>query len=404
VNVVFENPGEIDVRAIRTFGVSAKENADAIGFFGTGLKYSIAILLREGMSIEIISGLERFVFQKKEVAMRGQTFEVITMNGEEMSFTTRLGVNWKIWQAFRELYCNCTDENGKAFLLEDVDEPEVGKTKIVVTGKAFVDCFIERQNIIFEAPGELRMMGDSDVEVYNKPSKSLFYKGVRVLDFEKPAMFTYNVKRKLDLTEDRTLLRQSQGMDLLPTLFAKSTDRSVLRRVLTASSDTQEGDFGFGGLLWSTHLIGDVFREVLSEEFKANNDKLNRSARELQRHLIKSAASKHYEEVEMTEVEEKQLKRATKIIMKVWKDFSQYQIMIVDTLGQDTYALADMNERIIVLSRKAFEQGTKFLTSTMIEEYMHLKTGFGDCTRSLQTHLFDSLCTLIENHIIKEPI
>jgi hypothetical protein len=46
--VVFENPGEIDAAAIRTFGVSVKEGENPIGFFGTGLKYAIAILLRTG--------------------------------------------------------------------------------------------------------------------------------------------------------------------------------------------------------------------------------------------------------------------------------------------------------------------------------------------------------------------
>ena len=36
--IVFENPGEIDVAAISTFGVSVKETDNPIGFFGTGLK------------------------------------------------------------------------------------------------------------------------------------------------------------------------------------------------------------------------------------------------------------------------------------------------------------------------------------------------------------------------------
>ena len=38
MSVVFENQGLVDVRAIKTFGVSVKENENQMGFFGTGLK------------------------------------------------------------------------------------------------------------------------------------------------------------------------------------------------------------------------------------------------------------------------------------------------------------------------------------------------------------------------------
>ncbi len=54
--VIFRNKGVIDPSSITTFGVSSKENPGAIGFFGTGLKYAIAILLREGCDITIHAG------------------------------------------------------------------------------------------------------------------------------------------------------------------------------------------------------------------------------------------------------------------------------------------------------------------------------------------------------------
>ena len=54
--IIFENPGEIDPVAIITFGINVKESDHPIGFFGTGLKYALAILLREGQPITIQSG------------------------------------------------------------------------------------------------------------------------------------------------------------------------------------------------------------------------------------------------------------------------------------------------------------------------------------------------------------
>jgi hypothetical protein len=106
----------------------------------------------------------------------------------------------------------------------------------------------------------------------------------------------------------------------------------------------------------------------------------------------------------MTEVEKAQLEKAVKICSAVFPDFGDYKILIVKTLGQTTMALADINERTMVISKSTFMVGTKFLVSTMIEEYAHLKTGHGDLTRGLQTWLFDQVCTMIENHITKEPM
>lgn len=107
--IIFKNKGAIDVRAIKILGVSVKKD-NAIGFFGTGLKYAIAICLREGCPLSIWSGGEEYSFTTKKVAITGQDFDVVCMNGEELGFTTELGKTWKLWQAFRELYCNCTDE------------------------------------------------------------------------------------------------------------------------------------------------------------------------------------------------------------------------------------------------------------------------------------------------------
>lgn len=40
MKVIFRNKGEMNVRAITTIGVSVKGDDSALGFFGSGLKYS----------------------------------------------------------------------------------------------------------------------------------------------------------------------------------------------------------------------------------------------------------------------------------------------------------------------------------------------------------------------------
>jgi hypothetical protein len=47
----------------------------------------------------------------------------------------------------------------------------------------------------------------------------------------------------------------------------------------------------------------------------------------------------------------------------------------------------------ILLASKLFEQGKKEIVRTLIEENEHLKTGFKDCSRAFQNHLFNLFLT-----------
>lgn len=402
--VVFENDGSIDPRAIKTFGVSAKEKEDPIGFFGTGLKYAIAIFLREGLTVELYTDGKKFLFEKRAIEMRGKAFEVITMNGEELPFTTHLGTNWKLWMAFREFYCNCLDEDGHIYI---DDSPcfriEEDKTRFVVSGSGVVDLFNTKDQIVLSLPDKLKISSGA-VDIFNHPSKSLYYRKIRVMDYDKPSLYTYNLTEQTELTEDRTLRNSDQAMSLVSRCISSMTDKHAIRRILTAPDAFMENELSFSNIFFWDENVSPEFLEILDEEYRLNNDKLNKSAKEYQKRRLNKMASKHYQPTPLTLVEKKQLDRASEIISKIWPDFTDYKIMTVKTLGIETMALADTLERTIVLSRKSFEMGTKFLTSTLIEEYMHLKTGHTDFSRGLQTHLFDTLCTMIENHVIGEPI
>ena len=61
-----------------------------------------------------MSGLKVYSFAVRSEVVRGKTFNMVCMNGEAIGFTTDLGKNWELWQAFRELYFDCTNEFGKA--------------------------------------------------------------------------------------------------------------------------------------------------------------------------------------------------------------------------------------------------------------------------------------------------
>jgi hypothetical protein len=402
-SVVFKNKGIIDERSIRTFGISAKVNDNPIGFFGTGLKYAIAICMREGLEVQILSGGQSYRFEKKVIEVRGKKFEIITMNGEEMPYTVDLGKNWQIWQAFRELYCNALDEGGEVDLIDGAPKQDTDSTQVVVTGSKFTAAYHDRGSIVLRLGSHLKVHGDN-VEIYRKPSRFVFYRGIRVLNLPNQSLYTYNLIDSCDLTEDRTLLIPSYDLRKISKAVAMLKCKETIRNIVTASTDDFEHGLNYSDLHDIDSEISPEFLEVIGNEYVRNNDKMSHSARDFLIKKMAKRAVKNYESEPLTEVEQKQLDRAKMICKKILPDFENFPIVIVKSLGQTTMAMADRQENAMVISKASFKMGTKFLVSTLIEEYTHLKTGFHDCTRQLQTHLFDSICTIIEDHVIREPI
>lgn len=405
-SILFRNAGVIDERSIRTFGISAKVGTNPIGYFGTGLKYAIAVLLREGCELELLADDKYYSFTKKKIEQRGKEFEIIIMNGVELPFTTELGKNWEVWQAFRELYCNALDEAGEASVSEQGEViNSVGETVFVARGPKIEEAYKMKDKIVLRLPDRLKISeGIDGVQIFDVPSNHLYYRGIRVGDLPAPAMLTYNIMSEMTLTEDRTLKNVQNGFNYLPRAVAGSADQTLLRRVLLAPRDSFEMSFDFSPLIYYQGTTSEQFFSVLEREYKRNTDRLNKSAVQVLMKRLKDKKPKHYEPEALTPVETKQLERAKHVLYDLWPDMEDYKILVVKNLGEQTMGLADAADQTIVVSKRAFELGTKFLTSTLLEEFFHLKTGYNDHTRELQTYLFDSICTLIENHVLEEDL
>jgi hypothetical protein len=393
--ILFENPGEIDIAAISTFGVSVKEGESPIGFFGTGLKYALAILLRNGHRITIWSGLDKYEFATETTAIRGQSFEIVTMNSERLGFTTQVGKTWEMWMAYRELYCNARDEYGEASSVKDVPEPREGFTQIVVAGDEFEAVHSARwQYFIDEAPDiEIEKM-----QVWTRPSLGFFYRGVRIMKFTRQAMFTYNDTSKLDLTEDRTAKEQWSVFHRIARAMLQSSDEGMLRRALSATDEWMEHQLDFHG--WGTPA-SPVFLKVVGQLANAGTKDLNQTALK----VWQEAHPKEFKprEVEMTAVQQETLTRALAFCGKIgFRIDGEYPILIVESLGQDVLGQA-LDEKIYIAERTFQMGGTKQVVSTLIEEFVHLRYGYNDCERPMQNFLFEKMVSLGEE-LVGEPV
>lgn len=228
MTIIFKNDAILPLECISTFGVSAKDTDSPIGYFGTGLKYAIAVLLREGCKIQAMIGGELFDFTLHDTAVRGKRFNFIHMNGTPLPFTTELGKNWSLWQAYRELYSNCMDEKGEVLTSLDGIDIYAG-TVISVEGLDTIhkasDTFILRSE-----PKHVV----NDVEIHENGPTGVFYKGIKVLDL--PTKFTYNILDGLTLTEDRTVSQYSAEY-AITTAISGSSDLDMLMDVLSITDE-----------------------------------------------------------------------------------------------------------------------------------------------------------------------
>lgn len=398
--IVFENPNEIDVRSISTFGVSVKETANPIGFFGTGLKYAIAVLLRTGHEVMIFSGESRIEFGTRRNTVRGQEFEFITMaidgaEPNELGFTTELGKTWALWMAYRELACNCRDEEGDGRFDWAAPDPEAGKTKIIVKGQEFEAVFANRHEYLLE--DEPQFMLDS-IQVRTRPGSHYFYRDVRVMPLAKTALFTYNDTTKLDLTEDRTVEHQWEPMHRIALAYLRCNNEKLLRDVLTANESVLEAHLDFHGFGIKP---SDTFLQVVSDLSSDRLTKINPTALKVWMDATNKCVAP--KEIELTSVQEKSLEKALDFCKSIgFMIRGSYPIKVVETLGENTLGLAQ--DQTIFIAERTFQLGgTKQVAATLIEEYIHLRHNYLDCTREMQNYLFEKLVSVGEE-LVGEPL
>ena len=234
--LIFRNPGLIDLEAVRTLGVSVKLPG-SFGRFGTGLKFAIARILRGGGSITIYRGLEAHTLGTVDREVRGETFQIVTLDGEPMGITTQLGKDWEPWMVLRELGCNALDEGG-GFNLQTGDDEAAhvdGATTIIVNWPALDEAYADRDSLFISAKSAV-LYADNHIRILDGPCSHIFYRGVRVAKLDRAAIFTYDLLAEQKLTEDRTLAYQFYADRLIVDTWLTMTNREMLDRCLLADS------------------------------------------------------------------------------------------------------------------------------------------------------------------------
>lgn len=388
----FITPGLIDIDAVTTLGVSVKEKENPVGYFGTGLKYAIAIVLRNGGKIAIWRGTDKFLFHSQTKMIRGKPHELIFMNDQQLGFTTHFGTNWKMWQAFRELYCNTVDEGGETH--NGAIFPEAGQTTIVVYHPDFDQCAHEKDKYFLNTQP---LYSTYQVDFHDRASKDLYYRGIHVGEI--PATgnfrFTPNVKCPIVLTEDRTVRYMVDVLSAITRAVLQSRDEQFIYTWLTQHPKYIEHSFDLG---WGFEP-GEAFMSVMRQIVKDPSLPCNPSAIKLYARYETPAAPKP---CNLLTSESNQLRDAINFCLALGYTVNDYPIIVVESLGDNILGKADRQTKTIYISHRTISMGDNTLVGTLIEEWVHIKHNLDDESRGMQNWLFDQIARLGKEVLINQ--
>lgn len=379
--IYFCNAEAIDLNAIALMGVSVKAGANPIGYFGTGLKFSIATLLRTGHEVTLIRNGERIPFTVDHETIRGEAFDRVRMGDERLGFTTKLGRTWEVWQAYRELYCNCLDEQGS--INDFAPEVEYG-TVFAIEGEGIEQCHRTRHEIFLASKP---VSATDDCEIHHGSNQHAFYRGVRAHKHGKHPLFTYNVTAKLDLTEDRTIKNPYMMEHYAECAIAFSSDEDLIQIALMAPEGTFENGFDFAGVYEKPSA---AFMEVAYR--LRGNAHCNRAAVKLWEKYAEIKLT--YDPVELDAFEEEVIDRALVLVTRLGVDISRRDFLVVDGLGESVFGT--VRSQRILIARRTLDMGHRFTASTLYEEWLHKTEGLADQSRDLQNLLFEKLFAMVE--------
>lgn len=377
-----------DLDCVRTMGVNVKETDNPIGYFGTGLKFAIATLLRTDHTVKLHLPGRSIEFAKKPKLIRGKEFQIVCMDDEQLAFTIDLGKDWTGWQAYRELHSNCMDEMGKIGRMPREGDDviwAISAGEKTEESDSIETSFNERSKIFLSS--EPAWVPGGDLEIHHGKSKYLYYRGVRVYELPKPTRFTYNFLMPMKLTEDRSLASLYDANYKLATRLPRVEDPAFLTRILDPKFDGAEADLDFSDCYDPSEAFLDEL-ERIREELKENRWSL------LNRHRKKEVVR---EELVLTEAQ-KEVFEGAKIYLEALRVYlADDEVKFAANLGQNVQGCMENGQ--IWISEVCLAKGVQWVASTLYEEWIHKHRGFPDASRGMQQYLFDKIFELLHERV-----
>jgi len=415
-----QSMGEIETEAFTLIGASSKrEDASKIGYFGSGLKYSISALLRNKIDFKVFQGETEIKFDVVDKNFRNEIYKAISVNGQETSMTTTMGgADWDLpFAPIREIYSNALDEDEDAGLKRVSNLiGESGTTTIFIEMNENVNHFYENFDLYFCNKNPNVIHSNDQASIYpaiENDGVRYFRKGILCHHDEKEkSVFNYN-STHFEINESRVLNNHYHARAIIARGLKICTNESVIKTLITS---LQGGNSGLmeHKLDWSwwqkfsdnwfnvcknykfipaemvmfakpSQLEGRVIlpKNLLIQLFRQFNDLDILGLSE------KNEESSYIEDTTPSTILTDKVIDSLAILNETRYTHRLVNPVIVYANFCDKHTLGMADNGKIILSVKLESYDIHAISKIIIEENEHNKSGFDDETRAFQNHLFD---------------
>lgn len=405
-----KNTGELDIRLVALMGGTTKANNEfKIGQFGTGLKYTLAYLVRNNVDFHIFSGGKKIEIAVETETIQDTEFSIICINGNRTSITDKMGLEWNAWMIIRELWCNALDEGGQERDVTETIEGEDGTTTFYIQltqeVKAVVDnwsnYFVHDVKPIFSDANHAIYDGGDDLRLYKN--------GVLIKEIKNTkSVFSYDMKYA-SINEMREY--NGSASQILFNCLKDANEQAISHFLETVTENHYEGkDMDWN---WYSNL-SDTWKKVIGngkiihkkslEALKAKGIEVDTTSMVVVPEIIYTALTKQFKGIGALRIADKvnefyetyssdsdeKIKQALVILEEAGYYFSPQIKFVFGVFGDKTvWAKINIDDAECLISENINDKSLFDVCTTLIEENEHFKTGFTDCTRSFQQHFID---------------